>query len=175
MSKNTKTSPAGGEPSHLRQFNDPTVLTKRHLRFGWWALLLFLATGLVLEGLHGLKAPFYLKVGNESRWLMWRLGHAHGTLLALVNIAFAFSARLLPEWRPRERGMASVCLRLATGILPGGFLLGGLFIQGGDPGPGILLVPVGGLLLLSAVFLVACGAGTFRIEMHGADTSSKKR
>ena len=46
-------SEAANEAAKLRFLNDPTVLTKRHLRFGWWALLLFLTLGLGLEALHG--------------------------------------------------------------------------------------------------------------------------
>jgi predicted GNAT family N-acyltransferase len=43
--------------------------------------------------------------------------------------------------------------------LPGGFLLGGLFTHGGDPGLGILLVPFGAVLLFSAIWLMARGIG----------------
>jgi len=42
----------------------------------------------------------------------------------------------------------------ATVLLPGGFFLGGAMIYAGDPGVGILLVPVGALLLLVAVGLL---------------------
>lgn len=162
-------SEAANEAAKLRFLNDPTVLTKRHLRFGWWALLLFLTLGLGLEALHGFKVGLYLNVSNETRRLMWTLAHAHGTLLALVNLGFAFTVRLIPEWTARERGIASVCLRGATCLLPAGFFLGGTFIYSGDPGLGILLVPVGGLLLLVAAFLTACGVGSFRTELHGGD------
>lgn len=144
------------------QSNDPQVLTRRHLRFGWWTLLVFLTLGLVLEALHGLKIGFYLSVTNETRRLMWTLAHAHGTLLALVNLGFAFTIRLLPEWSARERGLASVCLRAATLLMPAGFFLGGTVIYSGDPGLGIILLPVGGLLLLAAVFLTARAASTKR-------------
>ena len=40
-------------------------------------------------------------------------------------------------------------------LLPGGFFLGGLVIYSGDPGLGILLVPLGALFLLSGVFVTA--------------------
>ena len=166
---------AAAEVAWLRQVNDPTVLTKRHLRLGWWTLLFFLTLGLILEGLHGFRAGLYLKVSNETRRLMWTLAHAHGTLFGLVNVVFAFTVRLLPEWAARERGIASVCLRGATWLMPAGFFLGGLFIHGGDPGLGILLVPVGGLMLLVAVFLTACGAAHFRIELHRGDKGIKRR
>jgi len=70
-------------------------------------------------------------------------------------LAFASTVRLLPEWAARERGAASVCLRAATWLMPGGFFLGGMFIHAGDPGLGILLVPAGGLFLFAAVLLTA--------------------
>jgi hypothetical protein len=165
--KSPQKTEAAPDVARQRIFNDPTVLTKRHLRFGWWMLLLFLTAGLGLEALHGFKAGLYLDVSNETRRLMWTLAHAHGTLLALVNLGFALTVRLVPEWSARERGIASVCLRGATCLMPAGFFLGGLFFYSGDPGLGILLVPAGGLLLLVAVFLTATGAGRFRIELHG--------
>lgn len=156
----------------LNQINDPLLLMKRHLRFGWWTLLIFLTLGLVLEALHGLKIGFYLSVTNETRRLMWTLAHAHGTLLALVNLGFAFTVRLLPEWSARERGVASICLRAATLLMPAGFFLGGTVIYSGDPGLGIILLPVGGLLLLVSVFLTACGVGALRLIPGGSEQGS---
>ena len=44
---------------------------------------------------------------------------------------------------------------LILALLPLGFLLGGIYTYGGDPGDGILLVPVGAVLLLVAVFVMA--------------------
>lgn len=83
---------------------------------------------------------------------MWTLAHAHGTLFALVNIAFAFTSRNLESWSERSRGLASACLIGASLVMPGGFFLGGLVTYGGDPGLGILLVPLGGLLMFIGVF-----------------------
>ena len=128
---------------------------RRHLRFGWWSILVFLTLGLVLESLHGLKIGWYLDVPNSTRRLMWTLGHAHGTLLGLVNVAFGVSVQMLPDWNPKARDVASICLMMAAVLLPGGFLLGGIVVYGGDPGLGILLVPVGALALFVAVFLTA--------------------
>ncbi len=133
---------------------DPAAL---HLRVGWWALLPFLSLGIGLESLHGFKVGFYLDVSNETRRLMWTLAHVHGTLLALVNVAFALSTRLLPGWRGSRRTLASRCLLGALILMPLGFLLGGAFLHGGDPGLGVLLVPPGGLLLFVAVLLTARG------------------
>lgn len=136
-------------------------LSRRHLSFGWWALLGFLSLGLLLEALHGFKIGFYLDVSNATRRLMWTLAHAHGTLLALVNVAFALTLRALPSLEERQERwpqMASSCLLGASVLLPGGFFLGGVFVYGGDPGFGTLLVPPGAALLFVAVFLTARGS-----------------
>ncbi len=99
----------------------------------------------------------YLNVSNETRRLpqLWTLAHAHGTLLGLVNLAFAATLRALPAWPEPNQRFASSCLLAATVLMPAGFFLGGVFIYSGDPGLGILLVPAGGILLFAAVFLTA--------------------
>ena len=43
-------------------------------------------------------------------------------------------------------------------LLPGGFFLGGVTFYSGDPGVGVLLVPIGGVLLLFALFSIARAA-----------------
>lgn len=133
------------------------MLALRHLRIGFWGLLFFLALGLGLEALHGYKVAFYLAVENEPRRLAWRLAHAHGTLLSLVNVVFGLTleSRHAPGAATAER--ASRLLLAATLLLPGGFLLGGFFVHGGDPGLGVLLVPLGALALFGAVWLTARG------------------
>ncbi len=136
---------------------DPRV--RRHLRTGWWTLLLFLSLGLVLESMHGFKVRWYLDVTNETRRLLWRLAHAHGTLLGLVNLAFAASLAVLPPSSARWREISSRCLLGASVLMPGGFLLGGCVIHDGDPGLGILLLPFGAALLFVAVLCAAVGSG----------------
>jgi len=130
-------------------------LTRRHLQFGWWSLLVFLTLGIGLEALHGFKAGLYLNVSNEMRRLMWTLAHAHGTLLALAQIAFAVTLPHAPAWPSPSRLFASRCLQSASVLLPGGFFLGGLDLHGADPGLGIVLVPIGALLCFTTVFLTA--------------------
>lgn len=130
-------------------------LRRRHLRFGWYSLLAFLTLGAVLEGLHGFKVGFYLDVAHETRRLMWRLAHAHGTLLALVNIAFALSLEALTDQEPTRLRFASACLLIGALLVPIGFFAGGVFAQDGDPELFVLLVPVGALLLFLGVFQVA--------------------
>jgi hypothetical protein len=125
----------------------------RNLRFGWWSLLVFLSLGGVLEILHGFKIGWYVDVGSDMRRLMFTLAHAHGTALALVNIAAGLTARSVKALTPR----ASVCFGLIwAGILfPVGFFLGGVVTYGGDPGLGIWLVPIAALLLFYSVVRVA--------------------
>ena len=136
-------------------------LVRRHLRLGWWTLLVFLTGGLILETLHGFKIGAYLNVSNETRRLMWTLAHAHGTLLGLVNLGFAAALGVLPAWPEPKKRFASVSLIGATVLMPAGFILGGFFIYVGDPGLGILLLPIGGVLLFVAVLLTALAAGRF--------------
>jgi hypothetical protein len=147
----------GGNPGHAAPEKDALLYTRRHLRFGWWSLLVFLTLGIVLESLHGFKAGWYLSVPNATRRLMWTLAHAHGTLLGLVHVAFGATVSLAPAWDARRRSLASNCLMAASLLIPGGFFLGGVVIYAGDPGLGIVLVPVGALLLFTAVFLTARG------------------
>jgi hypothetical protein len=134
-------------------------LCARHLRVGWWSLLGFLCVGIGLEAMHGFKAGFYLDTGNETRRLLWTLAHAHGVLLAILNVVFAVTLRAVPGWSGSAPASASRCLIGALVLLPLGFLLGGAFPHGGDPGLGVALVPPGALLLFFAVLLTARGVG----------------
>ncbi|HEB53256.1 MAG TPA: hypothetical protein ENI87_08390 [bacterium] len=122
-------------------------LRARHLRYGWLGLFVFVVLGGVLEALHGFKVDWYLAVGNETTRLMWRLAHAHGTFLSLVHVAFAVSI----AHAERPALLASRSLLGATIALPGGFLLGAFGADGGDPGLGIALVPLGLVMLLVAI------------------------
>lgn len=127
---------------------------QRHLCFGWWSLLCFLTIGLLLEVLHGLKVSWYLDPAFAIRRLVWTLGHAHGTLLALIHIAFAATIHMTSAEDSFRIRTASTCFVLASVLLPGGFLLGGIFLYSGDPGIGIFLVPAGAVCLFVAVFAV---------------------
>lgn len=135
---------------------------RKHLLWGWAGLLVFLTLGLVLEALHGLKSQLYVGVDVETRRTMWRLAHAHGGLIALVHLAFASVVDELPL---RSASMGSRALVLAICAMPSGFWLGGIWFHAGDPGLGVLLVPVGGLALLIGV------AATLRGLMLSRDPS----
>ena len=131
---------------------------RRHVQFGWWSLFVFATLGLVLETLHGFKVRAYLDVSNETRRLMWTLAHAHGTLLALVHVVFGLTVRSDPALARRDLTRISAALIGASVALPGGFFLGGIAFFSGDPGLGILVVPVGAVLLMAAVFAIARAA-----------------
>jgi hypothetical protein len=122
----------------------------RHLRYGWWSLFTFLTLGVLLETLHGFKISWYLDADAEMRRLMFTLAHAHGTLLGLVNIAAGLTLRMVKGFEVTRA--QSLSLLWGSGLLPAGFILGGIIIHDGDPGLGVLLVPVGALLLLYAVW-----------------------
>jgi hypothetical protein len=128
-------------------------LQQRHLIIGWLGLLLFLSLGIVLEMMHGFKVSFYLDVQNSTRRLMWTLSHAHGTLIAVVNIAFALTVLNCPQLANTRLQVNSLLLVGATILLPGGFFLAGAKIYSGDPGFGVFIVPIGGLLLIISVLL----------------------
>ena len=123
-----------------------------NLRAGLLALCVFTTLGLVLEALHGFKLGFYLDVDNETRRLLWRLAHAHGALLGLLNICYALAARAWPRLEDR---LAERALLAALWLMPLGFLLGGAFAQGGDPGASVGLAAAGGVALLFGVAKVA--------------------
>ncbi|MCZ6792564.1 MAG: hypothetical protein O7J95_02995 [Planctomycetota bacterium] len=142
----------------------------RHLHLGWWSLLLFLSLGIALETLHGFKVSWYMDVSNSTRRLMWTLAHTHGTLVAVVHIVFGLTLQSLPAERVSVQRFASPCLTGAIILLPGGFLLGGVTIHGGDPGRGILLVPVGAALLFFAVLSTAVGVSSRFLSPAGSDT-----
>ena len=133
-------------------------LARRHHLIGWWGLLVFLSLGIALETLHGFKVGFYLDPEHRYRRLLWTLAHAHGTLLALVNIVFAAGLGTFGRWTERRLKLASFFLLDALSLLPLGFFLGGIGHTESDPSPGILLVPIGAFLLLAAVALIAWSA-----------------
>lgn len=124
------------------------ALALRHRRLGWLALTLFVGGGLVLEALHGLKLGGYLDPEHALRREMWTLAHAHGALVAVVNLVFAAQIE-----RARAFGGAPLVSRLllvALVLVPLGFFLGGAVPGATDPGLGVWLVPPGGLALLVA-------------------------
>ena len=137
----------------------PPDYSQRHLRIGWWWLLVFSTLGLLLESLHGFKVQAYLDVANETRRLMWRLAHAHGALMGVVHILFGLTVRAMGQPDASRLRTTSLAFITAGCLLPAGFFLGGVAFYSGDPGLGVLLVPVGAVALLAALFLTATSFG----------------
>lgn len=119
--------------------------------------MIYVLLGIGLETMHGFKIGWYLDVGNEVRRLMFTLGHFHGTMLSLVNIAAGLTLRSVEA--SRIKPSVSWALIWAAILLPAGFLSGGFFPYDGDPGNGIWLVPIGALLMLYGVIGFAIGLG----------------
>jgi len=153
LSASRDNQPAGRTPAADHR------LVRRHLRFGWWSVAVFGLLGLVLETLHGFKVGAYLDVSNDTRRLMWTLAHAHGTLLGVVHLGFAFTLRHLDPDAPSIRSASSALIG-ASVVLPAGFFLGGIRFYAGDPGVGVALVPIGAVLLIYAAVVVARQLGT---------------
>ncbi|HVH40766.1 MAG TPA: hypothetical protein VM925_00430 [Labilithrix sp.] len=152
-------APTASAPPSEPSLGASTDLVSRHLRFGWLGLAIFVLVGAVLELLHAIKSPIYLDAGRETTRLLLRLAHAHGTLLSFVNVLYALTVRA----RARAASpLVSASLLSSLVLLPGGFLLGGLWASGGDPGLGVLLVPAGAVALLVAT--TAIGARLSRPE-----------
>jgi uncharacterized PurR-regulated membrane protein YhhQ (DUF165 family) len=138
----------------------------RHLRIGYWSLALFVTLGLALEAMHAFKVAAYLDVESETRRLMWRLAHAHGTLLGLLHVAYGLTVRAVPR---AAHPIASSGLTAALLLIPGGFFAGGMFIHAGDPSVAVALVPVGFVALLVALVTVARSLGA-----HAESASEKE-
>ena len=120
------------------------------LRQGWISLAVWIAFGILIEGFIGFRTPALLD--DSVRRELFRLAHAHGTLLSLVLIAAAICARLELIVFAKT---SSLCLRVAALLLPLGFFFGGLWHFKDDPGLGIILVPIGAVLLLAAAIQLA--------------------
>jgi len=116
-------------------------------------ILAWIVFGLLIEGLIGFRSPALLD--DSIRREMFRLAHAHGTLLNLVLIAAAICAQLDLIRLGRA---TSLGLRTAVVLLPVGFLLAGLWHFKDDPGIAIFLVPLGAVLLLATAFQIGYSA-----------------
>lgn len=130
----------------------PHVGPERHLRLSLVLVALFLAGGLWLEAMAGLRSRGWIDDPLRREFL--RLGHAHGGLLGLVNLALGWGLERLATpaaWAGKIR-VAAWTGALLVGV---GFVLGGLLHGPTDPGLPILLVPAGAMLLLASLAATA--------------------
>lgn len=132
-----------------------TPLGNAHARFGWSLLFVALLFGVVLEGLHGFKSVALLM--SPLRRELWQLAHFHGALFGVINLVYVRWADS-DALGPTRRRSASRALILGSGLLPLGFLLGGVGHYESDPGIGIVVAPVGAVAILYAIGVQALAA-----------------
>lgn len=130
--------------------------TARARTFGWVSLALWVCLGTGLELAHGFKLSAYLD--DEMTRFMLTLAHAHGVGLALVSLAFSTHAPHIFDNNSKIARKIASMLMGGSVLLPLGFLLGAISHPEGDPGVGVLLAPLGALMVLVALVLTAIGA-----------------
>jgi hypothetical protein len=119
---------------------------RKTLRTGWLLLAVSLPMGVTLEALHGFKVGWYL--ASETRRELWRLAHAHGTLLGILCLVFVALAPVHLD--DRARAPIGRLLRWGAVLMPLGFFAGGVLPSEGDPSLGIVLSPIGAVMLIVA-------------------------
>lgn len=134
-----------------------------HARLGWWMLAIFAGGGLVLESLIGLRTPWLVDVGADTRRTMLRLAHAHGALFGVLHVALAASLRT-GLVGPADTAWRSRLFTFGSVLVPLGFALGGVWFVEAEPGLGVLLVPVGALAVVAALVSIARSCAPFRPE-----------
>jgi hypothetical protein len=137
------------------------VNEKAHIRLSLACVAVFLAMGLWLEAMMGLRTQGWMD--DTLRRELLRLGHAHGGLLGLLNVAMAWAMHRLGTPQAWARGIRGAALGGAV-LVGFGFVGGGLWHGPTDPGPLVLLAPAGAMLMITAIIAVALvragGAGT---------------
>ncbi len=117
---------------------------------GWFGLAFWMSCGLLFEGLIGFRSPSYLQ--DATRRELFRLAHAHGTILSLllliVNVYLQNKLIAPPK-------IGVYALQIGVLLMPLGFLLGGIRHYESDPNPLIFLAPLGGLLIIFGVVTIA--------------------
>ncbi len=117
---------------------------------GWASIAVWMAFGLLLEGLLGFKIPPYLD--DLQRRELFRLAHTHGTFLGVVLVVAALCGGRARASAPQA---ARLALRAGALVMPLGFLLAGLWHPEGDPGLAIWLVPPGALFVIFGAIVMA--------------------
>lgn len=122
-------------------------------RQGWIGLAVWMTFGLFLEGLIAFRTPIYLQ--DPVRRELFRLGHAHGTLLSLLLIVAGLYSIRAGRTLPR---ISNISFRSGAILMPIGFILGGISHYESDPNPLVFLAPLGGLLVLFSIISIGVGS-----------------
>ena len=113
---------------------------------GLVGIAVWMSLGLLLEGLIAFRVPIYLLDALTRE--LFRLAHAHGTLLSLVLIAVGLCWRAGFTAPPR---IAKLALQIGVVLMPAGFFLGGIGHYETDPSPMVFLAPLGGVLVIFGI------------------------
>jgi hypothetical protein len=125
----------------------PLEPARRRARIHSYRLLFASAClGFCVELAHAFKLSPYLDVPLRRELLTW--AHAHGVGLALILLAYAATGIVDAASARNAR-----VLMLGGVLMPAGFALASIDLHESDPGLGILLVPVGALLVLRALYV----------------------
>jgi hypothetical protein len=112
----------------------------------WLSIAVWMSFGLLLESLIGFRVPAYLN--DPVRRELFRLAHTHG---ALLNIVLLLASLCVDRNLVAASKTAIWVLRIGAVLMPVGFLLGGIWHFEGEPGLGVWLVPLGGILVIFSV------------------------
>ena len=123
-----------------------------HVRWALGVTALFAAMGLWLEAMFGLRATGWLDDPLRREFL--RLGHAHGALLGIGNLGLAWALSRLgtPDGWARRIRLAAL---LGAVLVGAGFFGGGLWHAANDPGPIVLMVPAGAMMVIASFVAAA--------------------
>jgi hypothetical protein len=143
IDKNTETVTEAEKPETARDYSSL-------LFHGLVGIAVWMSFGLLLEGLIAFRIPDYLSdpVTRE----MFRLAHAHGTLLSLVLVAVGLSANA-DYISPANAG--KLALHIGSVMMPVGFMLGGIGNYESDPNPLVFFAPLGGIMVIFGIVVSA--------------------
>lgn len=127
----------------------------RNRRFGWIWLTLGMILGAIIEFRLVIDQAGFGKnfAGNEGIAQMrqfWRFSHVHINVLAIMNLLYALyiDKAVLSE---RAKNWGSWLAIIGAIVLPGAIFLGSFAI------PFAALAPLGGLMLIAALIIIAVG------------------
>jgi len=136
------------DPDHAR------IAARRH---GFTLLFGSACLGFGLEAAHAFKLSSYLDVPLRRELLT--LAHAHGVGLSLVLLAYAASgpgrargSSTREQAQQQESAAQQRLLSFGCLLVPLGFALASIDLHESDPGVGIVLVPLGALAILRALY-----------------------
>jgi uncharacterized membrane protein YgdD (TMEM256/DUF423 family) len=116
----------------------------------WLSIAVWMSFGLLLESVIGYRVPAYLN--DPVRRELFRLAHTHG---ALLNIVLLLASLCIDRGLVSPGTIALWSLRIGVVLMPLGFLLGGIWHFEGEPGIGVWLAPLGGIMVIFGVISLA--------------------